>query len=126
MFNNAGINKVFLVGHIGKTPRLHVQPDGQSFHCFPLVTTEYIKKDGQNTEHVEWHQIKVATTANLDGIAELDKGQLIYLEGKVKTRSFVDEIGIKRYKAEIQAISFKILSTQSVQVPVYQPLVQAV
>ncbi|MBS7565032.1 single-stranded DNA-binding protein [Mucilaginibacter sp. Bleaf8] len=124
MFNNAGINKVFLVGHVGKTPRMHSQPDGQSFFCFPLVTTEFIKKDGQNTEHIEWHQIKVPT--NFDAVESLDKGQLIYLEGKIKTRSFVDEAGIKRYKAEIVVLSFKVLSAQATTIPVYQPLGQAV
>ncbi|WP_158828183.1 single-stranded DNA-binding protein [Mucilaginibacter lacusdianchii] len=126
MFNNAGINKVFLVGHVGKAPRLHAQPDGQSFYCFPLVTTEFIKKEGQNTEHIEWHQIKIPVASSFDNVAQLEKGQLIYLEGKIKTRSFVDEAGVKRYKAEIIAISFKMLNSQAMQVPVFQPLEQAV
>jgi single-strand DNA-binding protein len=115
MFNNAGINKVFLVGHIGKTPRLHSGTDNQNFHCFPMVTTEYIKKENQNVEHAEWHQIKIPALNNFSSAESLEKGQLIYIEGKVKTRAFTDELGIKRYRAEIYVSNFNVLNSMPVE-----------
>jgi single-strand DNA-binding protein len=112
MFNNAGINKVFLVGHIGRTPRLHTQTDGQSFYCFPLSTSESIKKSTQSIEHIEWHQIKVPCHQFNDLASGLEKGHMVYIEGKIKTRAFVDEQGVKRYRAEVVSGSVKVLSTQ--------------
>lgn len=113
MFNNAGINKVFLIGYIDKTPRLHSQPNGQKFYSFQLITNEIIKKDGQSLPHFEFHQIKIASASHLPAAAQLEKGQLIYLEGKIKTRAFVDENGTKRYHAEIVALCFKALSVKT-------------
>jgi single-strand DNA-binding protein len=118
MFNNAGINKVFLVGHVGKTPRLHAQPDGQSFYCFPLATSELIKKNDQSLEHTEWHLIKIPASQFADVAPDLDKGHLIYLEGKIKTKAFTDEDGVKRYKSEIVSNVFRVLSANLVSVPV--------
>jgi single-strand DNA-binding protein len=118
MFNNAGINKVFLVGHVGKTPRLHTQADGQNYYCFPLATNEFIKKNNQSVEHTEWHQVKIPTTQITEIAPDLDKGHLIYLEGKIKTKAFTDEQGIKRYKSEIISVIFRVLSSLSVPVPV--------
>lgn len=118
MFNNAGINKVFLVGHVGKTPRLHSQPDGQSFYCFPLATNEYIKKNEQSLEHTEWHLIKVPSSQLTQIAPNLDKGHLIYLEGKIKTQAFTDEEGIKRYKSEIVSNVFRVLNTNMAATPV--------
>ena len=110
MFNNAGINKVFLVGLVGKTPRLHSQTDGQSYYCFPLATSESIKKNDQSLEHTEWHNIKIPANQFSDVAPDLDKGYLIYLEGKIKTKAFTDEEGIKRYKSEIVSNVFRVLS----------------
>lgn len=113
MFNNAGINKVFLVGYVGKTPRLYEQPDGQSFYCFPLATNEYIKKHDQLVEHTEWHQVKIPVQ-QLAGIApKLDKGHLIYLEGKIKTRAYTDEQGVKRYRSDVVSIVFRLLTNNA-------------
>ncbi|QJD94502.1 single-stranded DNA-binding protein [Mucilaginibacter robiniae] len=110
MFNNAGINKVFLIGTVNKKPRLHNQPDGYKFYSFPLLTDEIIKKDGQNMQHLELHEIKVDSLAEFDLISQLQKGQVIYLEGKIKTRTITDNEGIKRYCTEIIMLSFKSLS----------------
>jgi single-strand DNA-binding protein len=111
MFNNAGINKVFLVGYVGKTPRLYEQPDGQNFYCFPLATSEFIKKHNQLVEHTEWHQVKIPANLFTDVTPQLDKGHLIYLEGKIKTRAYNDEQGIKRYRSDVVSTVFRILTS---------------
>ena len=121
MLNNAGINKVFLVGYVGKTPRLNEQPDGHSFYCFPLATNEFIKKHNQLVEHTEWHQVKIPAQQFADVAPKLDKGQLIYLEGKIKTRAYTDEQGVKRYRSDIVSVMFRVLannviSSETVQV----------
>jgi single-strand DNA-binding protein len=116
MFNNAGINKVFLVGLVGKTPRLHAQTDGQSFHSFPLATSESIKKNAQAIEHTEWHQIKIPSNLYNDLASGIDKGQLVYIEGKIKTRAFTDEQGVKRYRSEVFASILRVLSAQHIVV----------
>jgi single-strand DNA-binding protein len=113
MFNNAGINKVFLVGYVGKTPSLSRQPDGQNFYCFPLATNEFIKKQNRLVEHTEWHQIKVPEHQFKSVLPQLDKGHLIYLEGKITSRAFVDEQGVKRYRSDVVSTVFRVLTNSS-------------
>ena len=113
MFNNAGINKVFLVGYVGKTPSLSHQPDGQNFYCFPLATNEFIKKQNKLVEHTEWHQIKVPEHQFKSTSDQLSKGHLIYLEGKISSHSFVDEQGVKRYRSDVVAIAIRVLTNSS-------------
>lgn len=115
MFTNSGINKVFLLGTIGKEPRLHNFEDQREVLCFPLVTTEVIKKNNENIDLIEWHNIKIpkeVAVANL----QLQKGQMLYIEGKIQTRSFYDEEQIKKYKLEIIATKFQVVNP----VPVLQ------
>jgi single-strand DNA-binding protein len=111
MFNNAGVNKVFLVGYVGKTPSVSHQPDGQIFYCFPLATNEFIKKQNKLVEHTEWHQIKVPAHQFASNSPQIDKGHLIYLEGKITSRSFVDEQGVKRYRSDVVSIVLRVLTT---------------
>lgn len=108
MLTNSGINKVFLVGHIGKEPRWHSVNDMQML-CFPIVTHEYIKKNGETIEHAEWHQIKIPATC-ADSSLSFTKGQLVYVQGKIQTRKLVDEQQIKRYKTEIIAHQVQLLT----------------
>jgi len=109
MLNNSGINKVFLVGHIGKEPRLHTLNEQEQL-CFPLVTNEFIKKNGETIEHIEWHQIKIPLNIYQAANCKLAKGNLVYIEGKISTRSFVDDTGIKRYKSEILVNKLELLT----------------
>jgi single-strand DNA-binding protein len=109
----SGINKVILVGHLGKDPDLRVLEGNVSVGSFPLATTEFITKYGVKEEQTEWHSIVLWR-----GLAEaankvLKKGKLIYLEGKCRTRSFEDKSGVKRYTTEIIADSFVLLGRNS-------------
>lgn len=107
----AGVNKVILVGNLGKDPEVRHLEGGTSNAKFPIATTETFKdKAGNRQEQTEWHNIVV--WRGLADIAEkyLKKGMTIYLEGKLRTRSWDDKDGNKRYTTEIVADTFTILS----------------
>ena len=109
----AGINKVILVGNLGKDPEVRHLEGGASVANFTLATTEsYKDKTGNRTEQTEWHNIVV--WRGLADVAEkyLKKGMTIYLEGKIRSRSWDDKEGIKRYTTEIVADTFTILSSK--------------
>ncbi|HEY4196112.1 MAG TPA: single-stranded DNA-binding protein, partial [Mucilaginibacter sp.] len=97
----SGINKVILVGHLGKDPELRHLADDVAVLSFPLATTDFIAKDGGKIEQTEWHNIVMWRGMAEAGARVLKKGVLVYIEGKLKTRSFLDKEGIKRYTTEI-------------------------
>lgn len=109
----SGINKVILVGHLGKEPDLRYLADQVPVLSFPLATTEAISKDGQKIELTEWHNIVMWRSLADAAFKILKKGKLIYLEGKLRTRSVEDKNGIKKYTTEIVAENFKILGRNS-------------
>ncbi len=109
----SGINKVILIGHLGKDPELRSLDGGVSVTSFPLATSETFNKDGQKVEQTEWHNIVMWR-----GLAELatkflQKGKLVYIEGKLRTRSFEDKGGIKKYTTEVVAENFTMLGRKS-------------
>jgi len=109
----SGINKVILVGHLGKNPEIRTFENGSKKASFPLATSEsYKDKDGTRKEQTEWHNI--VCWRNLADIAEqyLTKGKLIYLEGRLRTRNW-EENGTKRYITEIEATTFTMLGSKS-------------
>jgi single-strand DNA-binding protein len=109
----SGINKVFLVGHLGKAPELRQLADNTSVVSFPLATSESFQKDGKKTEVTEWHNIVMWRSLAEIAAKMLAKGKLIYIEGKVKTRSFEDKEGHKKYTTEVVAENFKLLGRAS-------------
>ncbi|MDB5151078.1 MAG: ssb [Mucilaginibacter sp.] len=109
----SGINKVILVGHLGKDPEVRNLEGGVSVTSFPLATSETFNKDGRKVEQTEWHNIVMWR-----GLAEvaarfLSKGKLVYIEGKLRTRSFEDKEGLKKYTTEIVAENFTMLGRKS-------------
>jgi single-strand DNA-binding protein len=107
----AGVNKVILVGNLGKDPEVRHLEGGAAVANFPLATTEtYKDKSGQRQEQTEWHNIVV--WRGLAEVAEkfLKKGMTIYIEGKLRTRSWDDKEGNKRYTTEVVGDTFTILS----------------
>ena len=109
----SGINKVILVGHLGKDPELRHLEGGVKVASFPLATSETYTKDGKKIEQTEWHNIVM--WRGLADIAEkfLVKGKLVYIEGKLRTRSWEDKEGHKRYQTEIVADNFTMLGRKS-------------
>jgi single-strand DNA-binding protein len=109
----SGINKVILVGHLGKDPELRVLEGNVPVASFPLATTEFITKNGTKEEQTEWHNIVLWRGLAEAAAKVLKKGKLIYLEGKCRTRSFEDKSGVKRYTTEIVTDSFTMLGRSS-------------
>jgi single-strand DNA-binding protein len=106
----AGINKVILVGNLGKDPEIRTLESGAKVANFSLATTEsYKDKSGNRVDQTEWHNI--AVWRGLADVAEkyLKKGDKVYLEGKIRTRSWDDKDGNKRYTTEIQGDTFTML-----------------
>lgn len=109
----SGINKVILVGHLGKNPEVRHLDGGVTVASFPLATSETYNKDGKRIEQTEWHNIVLWR-----GLAEvaskyLTKGKLVYIEGKLRTRSFEDREKVKKYVTEVVAENFTILGRKS-------------
>lgn len=109
----SGINKVILVGHLGKDPEVRHLEGGVTVASFPLATSETYNKDGKRVEQTEWHNIVLWR-----GLAEvaskyLQKGKLVYIEGKLRTRSFEDKEKVKKYVTEIVAENFTMLGRKS-------------
>lgn len=109
----SGINKVILVGHLGKDPEVRHLEGGVSVASFPLATSETYNKDGRKIEQTEWHNIVM--WRGLADVASkyLQKGKLVYIEGKLRTRSFEDKEGNKKYTTEIVAENFTMLGRKS-------------
>lgn len=109
----SGINKVILVGHLGKDPEVRHLEGNVTVASFPLATSETYSKDGKRVEQTEWHNI-VMWRGLADVAAKyLQKGKLVYIEGKLRTRSYEDREGIRRYATEIVAENFTMLGRKS-------------
>lgn len=98
-----GLNKVTLIGRLGRDPEIKYFDSGAAKANFPLATSEsYTNKEGQRVENTEWHNI--VFWRGLAEIAEkyLKKGAQVYVEGKLRTRSWDDQDGNKKYITEIE------------------------
>ncbi len=99
-----GLNKVTLIGNLGKDPELQTLEGNVSVAKFSLATTESFKdKHGKTQTNTDWHTIVLwRSLAELAG-KYLQKGSLVYIEGKLKTRSYDDKDGNRRYVSEVVA-----------------------
>jgi single-strand DNA-binding protein len=109
-----GVNKVILVGNLGSDPEIRHLPSGSVVANFNLATSEsYVTKEGDKVEQTEWHRIEL-----WDGLAKiaeqyLSKGRQVYIEGKLKTESWQDNEGHKRFTTKIRAINMTLLGGRS-------------
>ena len=109
------LNKVFLIGRLGKDPVVKHFDNGGAIAEFTVATDDsYKDKQGNKVDQTDWHNIKIPSP-KLAEVAEkyLKKGSLVHIEGKLKTRSYDDKDGNKRYIAEIVAEQFKMLDRKS-------------
>ncbi|MCX6827063.1 MAG: single-stranded DNA-binding protein [candidate division Zixibacteria bacterium] len=98
----AAINKVILIGNLGKDPELRYTPAGQPVASFSLATSEKWKdKNGVVQDRTEWHNIVVWGRQAEIAKEYLSKGKQVYIEGRIQTRSWDDKDGNKRYMTEI-------------------------
>ncbi|MDP2386751.1 MAG: single-stranded DNA-binding protein [Bacteroidota bacterium] len=106
----AGVNKVILVGYLGKDPEIRNLEVGLIRASFSMATTEVHKdKNGNKIEHTEWHNILLWRGLAENAEKLLKKGSMIYLEGKLQTRDWMDKEGRKHYITEIVGDSFQLL-----------------
>lgn len=104
-----GVNKVILVGHLGKDPEVRYLANGTTVVNFSMATSDRVTKDGQKTTVTEWH--KVVAFGKLAEICRdyLNKGKQVYIEGKIRSRSWEDKDGNKRFTTEIVAHQMQML-----------------
>jgi single-strand DNA-binding protein len=108
------VNKVILVGNVGKDPDVRHLEGGTSVASFPLATSEtYKNKSGEKVTTTEWHNIVV--WRGLAEVAEkyVKKGSQLYIDGRIRTRSYDDKDGNKRYFTEIFADTLRMLGKKS-------------
>jgi single-strand DNA-binding protein len=109
----ASVNKVILVGNLGRDPETRYMPDGGAITNFSIATTEQWKdKAGEKQEKTEWHRI--STFQRLAEIAGeyLKKGSQVYIEGRLQTRKWTDKDGVEKYTTEIIADKMQMLGSR--------------
>jgi len=108
-----GVNKVILIGNLGKDPEVRFTPGGQAVANFTIATNEsWTDKQGQKQERTEWHRIVVwGKLAELCG-EYLSKGRQCFVEGRLQTREWTDKEGKKNYTTEVVAQNVQFLGAR--------------
>ncbi len=110
------VNKVILVGNVGKDPEVRHLDSGVAVANFPLATSEsYLAKNGERVTTTEWHNIVL--WRGLAEVAEkyVTKGRQLYIEGRIRTRSYDDKDGVKKYVTEIYGDVMQMLGSKDSQ-----------
>ena len=111
----AGMNKAILIGNLGKDPEIRYTPSGTAVANFSIATSESWtdKESGEKRERTEWHRIVAwGKLAEICG-EYLHKGKQVYVEGRIQTRDWEDNDGVKRYTTEIIINQMLMLGTRS-------------
>jgi single-strand DNA-binding protein len=109
----ASVNKVILIGNLGKDPETRYLPSGDAVTNISVATTDTWKdKSGEKQEHTEWHRVAFfGKTAEIAG-EYLKKGSPVYVEGRIRTRKWQDKEGQDRYSTEIVADRMQLLGAR--------------
>jgi single-strand DNA-binding protein len=110
----ASVNKVILIGNLGRDPEVRYLPSGDAVANLNLATTEKWKdKNGEPQEQTEWHRVAFfGRQAEICG-EYLRKGSSVYVEGRLQTRKWTDKDGIERYTTEIRGDRMQMLGSRS-------------
>ncbi len=113
--SNGTLNKVMLIGRTGDDVKMHYFDGGNCLGRFPLATNEtYINKStNERVTNTEWHNVVVRNKAAEICEKYLKKGDMVYIEGRLKTRKWQDESGADRYSTEIHCTDFNFLTPKS-------------
>lgn len=116
---SAGLNKVMLIGNTGDDVKMHYFEGGNSLGRFPLATNETYTNRTTNEQvtSTEWHNIIVRNKAAEICEKYLKKGDLVYIEGRIRTRKWQDKEGVERYSTEIHCTEFNFLSPKNENSP---------
>jgi len=106
----ASVNKVILVGNLGRDPEMRYLPSGEAVANLAIATTDkYKDKTGQMVEQTEWHRVSFfGRTAEVCG-QYLKKGSQVYVEGSIRTRKYTDKEGVEKYATEIRGDRMQML-----------------
>ena len=115
------LNKVFLIGRLGRDPEIRYMPNGEAVCNFSVATSEkYTDKNGQRQEVTEWHNVTMyRKLAEIAG-QYLKQGSQVYIEGKIKSRKYTDKNGAERTAYDIIANEMKMLGGNA-QTPAQKP-----
>ena len=106
----SGVNRVILIGRLGRDPELKFTPAGKAVTNFTMATSETWKDDsGERQERTEWHRIVIWGKLAEVAAKYLTKGSQVYIEGKLQTREWTDKDGQKKYTTEIVANNMTML-----------------
>src|SRR5690606_7979069 len=109
----ASVNKVILVGHLGKDTEVRYLDNNVSVCSFPFATSETYAKGGVRGKHTEWHNIVMWRNLAAMAVKYLQKGKLAYIEGRLRTRKYEDKEGTRRYVTESVGESSRALGRHS-------------
>ena len=116
----SGVNKVILVGNLGKDPEIRYTETNVARLSFTLATTEIHKdKNGNRAEHTEWHNIVMWRQMAQNAEKLLRKGMQVYIEGRLQTRQWADKEGQKKSITEINADHFVLLQKRETEKPAH-------
>jgi len=109
----ASVNKVILIGNLGRDPEMRYLPSGSAVANLAIATTDkYKDKSGQMVESTEWHRVSFFDrTAEVCG-QYLKKGSQVYIEGSLKTRKYTDKDGVEKYATEIRGDRMQMLGSK--------------
>lgn len=109
----AGVNKVILIGNLGKDPEVRHLESGRAVANFTIATSEsYKNREGERVTHTEWHNIVFWTPFAEIAEKYLTKGKQVYIEGRLTTRSYEDKDGNKRYITEVVGQNLTMLGSR--------------
>jgi len=107
------LNKVLLIGHLGSDPESRFMTSGSAVTNFNLATNEsWRSADGEIKDKTEWHRIVIFGKMAETAAEYMKKGQLVYIEGRLQTRSWEDKDKVKRYTTEVLCDSFTMLGSK--------------
>lgn len=109
----SSLNKIMLIGHLGRDPEIRFTPEGSQVATFSLATTEnWTDKSGSRQEHTEWHNIVAWNRLAELSKRFLTKGRQVYVEGRIRSREWTDREGNKRRTTEVIATQIVLLGSR--------------
>ncbi|MEM7382716.1 MAG: single-stranded DNA-binding protein [Bacteroidota bacterium] len=109
----SGVNRIILLGNLGKDPEVKHLENGRARTTFTLATNEsYKNKEGEKVTNTEWHNVVLWTPLAEIAAQYLSKGRQVYIEGRITTRSYVDKEGQTKYVTEIVGQNMVLLGSK--------------
>ena len=111
-----GLNKVMIIGHLGRDPELRYTPSGRPVASFSVATSRtWTSSDGERREETEWFNVVAWGTLAEICKSHLSKGQQVYIEGRLQTRGWEDDGGTRHYRTELVANEMIVLGDRAPQ-----------